>query len=273
MEFIENFWKENSDMIIEIGYKILLAIAILIAAMILVKTIRHAIQRVKRLDHTLVPVLISISRYAVYIVAAVIILSIFGVNTTSLIALLGAAGIAIGLALKDTLGNIAAGIMLLLLRPFNRGDAIQCTAASGTVEKIDLFATTICTFDGLYVSVPNGTLWSSAVTNFSRNQKRRMDIKVGISYSDSIERGLEVLRTIIANESRFLTDPTPQTMVSSLADSSVILEMRAWAATSDYWDVFWKTNREVKERIEAAGLSIPFPQLDCHVVEKRTEDR
>ncbi|MGD9127060.1 MAG: mechanosensitive ion channel [Planctomycetia bacterium] len=270
---LEKLWEDHSDLIIGIGYKVLLAVAILIASWILVKVVKRAIERVRRLDHTLVPVLISIARYAIYTVAVVIILSIFGVNTTSLIALLGAAGIAIGLALKDTLGNIAAGMMLLLLRPFNRGDAIQCSAAAGTVDKIDLFATTIHTFEGLYVSVPNGTLWSSAITNFSRNSKRRMDIKVGISYGDSIERGLEVLRAIIADEPRFLEDPAPETMVSSLGDSAVTIEMRAWAMNSDYWAVFWKTNRAVKERIEAAGLSIPFPQLDCHVVEKRTEDR
>lgn len=254
------------DLYLHIGYNVALAVVVLITMFILVKGVNHAIQRIKWLDDTLLPVLATTARYAVYIVGLVIILDICGFNTTSLIALLGAAGIAVGLALKNTLSNIASGIMLLYLRPFKKGDAIQCTAVSGIIEEINLFATTVYTFDGLYVSVPNGILWSSAITNFSRNGKRRIDITVGIGYGDSIDRGLEVLRAIIDEDPRFLSDPAPQTMVSSLGDSAVNIEMRAWTANADYWDVFWEKNKLVKERIEAAGLSIPFPQRDCHII-------
>ena len=265
-KYFLDLWNINSDLVLEVAYNLVLAIIVLIAMFIIVKMVRHAIRKIPRLDETLIPILSTTASYAIYLVALVIILDIFGFNTTSLIALLGAAGIAVGLALKDTLSNIASGIMLLLLRPFKKGDAIKCNAVSGVVEEINLFASTIYTFDGLYVSVPNGILWSSAITNFSKNGKRRMDIIVGIGYGDSIDRGLEVLRTIIEEDPRFLTDPAPQTMVSSLGDSSVNLEMRAWTTTSDYWDVFWEKNKLVKERIEAAGLSIPFPQRDCHII-------
>lgn len=269
-KFFFDIWDTNSELVLDIGYRAVLAIAVLIASTIIVKMVRHSIRKIKRLDDTLTPVLSTIASYAIYLVGLVIILDIFGVNTTSLIALLGAAGIAIGLALKETLGNIASGIMLLLLRPFSRGDAIQCTATTGTVEEINLFATTLQTADGLYVSVPNGTLCSSSITNFTRNGRRRISITVGIGYSDSIDRGLEVLCAIIEEEPRFLTNPAPQTMVSSLGDSSINLELRAWTTTDDYWSVLWEKNKLAKERIEAAGLSIPFPQMDCHIIKEES---
>jgi len=265
-KFFLDLWNLNPDLVLDIGYRLVLAVAVLIAMKITIVMVGHAIKRIKRLDETLAPVLVTIIRYAVHIVAAVIILDIFGVSTTSLIALLGAAGIAVGLALKNTLSNIASGIMLLHLRPCRKGDAIKCSAASGTVEEINLFATTIKTFDGLYVSTPNGILWSSAITNFTRNGRRRMDIQVGIGYDDSIDRAMEVLRQIVDEDPRFLTDPAPQIMVTSLGDSSVNLELRVWANNDVYWTVFWEKNKLVKERIEAAGLSIPFPQMDCHLI-------
>jgi small conductance mechanosensitive channel len=197
-------------------------------------------------------------------VALVFILESLGVKATGLVALIGAAGLAIGLALKDTIGHIAAGIMILLLRPFKSGHYIECSSISGTVKEIGLFSTTLETSDGLYVMAPNSSLWGSPIKNITRNGKRRMDLIIGISYQDSIDTGFEVLRDLISKEKRFLSDPAPQVMVLSMGDSSVNLQLRAWTSIDNYWKTYWENNKMLKEAIEAAGLTIPFPQVDVH---------
>lgn len=267
---LRQFWSDHSEAIIAVGYNLLLAIVILIASTLVAKGVHQAIQRTQgrlnRLDATLVPILSTTATYLVYIIGGVFILDIFGVNTTSIIALLGAAGLAVGFALKDTLSNIAAGIMLLFLRPFRTGDYIEFGSMTGTVKEINLFTTILETFDGLYVSSPNSTIWGNSIKNYTRNGKRRLDIVVGISYGDSIDAGLDVLRSIIASESRFLQDPAPQVMVAAMADSAVNLQLRGWTAIDDYWQTLWDLNKRVKEEIEQAGLTIPFPQRQVQVV-------
>jgi small conductance mechanosensitive channel len=269
-ENLTQYWAEHAELILGSGYKILLSLFILTTSYLVSKAFRRLIDRTSehlasKLDPTLIPVLITTATYSVYIIGAVLILDIFGVNTTSIIALLGAAGLAIGLALKDTLSHIAAGIMLLILRPFHTGDFIQFDSTMGTVREINLFTTVLESADGLYLFTPNSIIWGSNITNFTRNHKRRMDIVVGISYSDSIEAGLGVLRQIAAAESRFLPEPAPQVMVLSLGDSSVNLQLRGWASTDDYWQTYWDLNQRVKLEIEQAGLTIPFPQVSLHV--------
>lgn len=267
------FWNNHSVTLISLGYKALLAIAILIASTLIAKTIRRTIQntnpRLQKLDATLIPILSAVTGYVVYTIGGVFILDIFGINTASLIALVGAAGLAIGLALKDTLSNIAAGIMLLILRPFRAGDFIEVSGTTGTVREINLFTTILETVDGLYIASPNSVLWGASIKNFTRNGKRRMDIIVGIAYSDSIDQGLEVLRAIANSEPRLLLDPVPQVMVASMAESAVNIQLRAWASNDDYWQTYWDLNKRVKEAIEAAGLTIPFPQRSLHVVDTR----
>ncbi|SOC23862.1 mechanosensitive ion channel family protein [Thalassospira xiamenensis] len=264
------FWSSHSETLINLGYKGMLAIAIVIASMVIAKTIRRSIynanERLQKLDATLIPILSTAAGYAVYAIGGVFILDIFGVNTASLIALVGAAGLAIGLALKDTLSNIAAGIMLLILRPFRTGDFIEVGSTTGTVREINLFTTILETIDGLYIASPNSVLWGSSIKNFTRNGKRRMDIVVGIAYSDSIDEGLGVLKRVAAEEMRLLQEPAPQVMVASMAESAVNIQLRAWAGNDDYWQTYWDLNKRVKESIEAAGLSIPFPQRSLHVI-------
>jgi small conductance mechanosensitive channel len=273
MEYLNEFWVDNSVKIISTGYHLLLALAVLIASRIgakLVRTsIRKANQKLETLDETLIPVLCATASYAVYAIGLIIVLDIFGVNTNSIIALLGAAGLAVGLALKDTLSNIAAGIMLLILRPFRVEHFIECGSFMGTVKEIGLFTTILETIDGLYLSMPNSSLWGAPIKNFTRNGKRRMDLIVGISYADSIDKGLEVLRQVVEDDARFLKDPAPQFMVQALADSSVNLQLRAWATLDDYWALVWEHNKIIKEKIEAAGLTIPFPQHDVHMIETK----
>ncbi|MCW4628187.1 MULTISPECIES: mechanosensitive ion channel family protein [Marinomonas] len=273
-ETLIQFWQNHSDTIISLCYNLVLAVVIFTASSFIARAVRKAIlnanSKLNKLDATLIPIFSTVASYAVYIIGGVFILDIFGVNTASLIALVGAAGLAIGLALKDTLSNIAAGIMLLILRPFKAGDFIEFGSTQGTVKEINLFTCVFETVDGLYIASPNSVLWGGSIKNFTRNGKRRMDIVVGISYSDSIDVGLSVLQKIIASESRLLSDPAPQTMVVSMMDSSVNLQLRAWAKNEDYWPAYWDLNKRVKESIEEAGLTIPFPQRTLHLVTEQS---
>ena len=265
------FWQNHSEAIVALGYNLILAIVILVASSLIARAVRKAIQdtnsKLKKVDATLIPIFSTVASYAVYVIGGVFILDIFGVNTASLIALVGAAGLAVGLALKDTLSNIAAGIMLLILRPFKSGDFIEFGSTQGTVKEINLFTTVLETIDGLYIASPNSVLWGNNIKNFTRNGKRRMDIVVGISYSDSIDDAFKILQGVAENESRLMTDPAPQVMVASMADSAVNIQLRAWATNENYWSAYWDLNKQVKEAIEAAGLTIPFPQRTLHIIE------
>ena len=265
------FWQSHSETIITLGYKVILALVILIASGVIARAVKRAVNGSKsplnKLDKTLLPIISRLSSYLVYIIGSLFILDIFGVNTASLVALMAAAGLAIGLALKSTLSNIAAGIMLLILRPFKVGDFIDASGTSGTVSEINLFTTIFKTTDGLYIASPNGKVWGGNIKNFTRNGKRRMDIVVGISYADSIDDGLNVLKQIASSEGRLLAEPAPKVMVVSIAESSVNLQLRAWTVNGDYWQTVWDLNKRVKEAIEGAGLSIPFPQRTLHISE------
>lgn len=270
MEAIINFFSEHQLQLIAIAKNTLLTLLILTAASIGAKVLKRAVHkgvyRLSKQDEIITKLLTSLSGYIVYLIALVIILDLFGVNTASLVALVGAAGLAIGLALKDTLSNVAAGVMLLFLKPLKKAEFVEVAGSSGSVTDLGLFTTVLETADGIFISIPNSTVWASAIKNFSRNEKRRMDITVGISYGDSIEDGLTALRELVAEESRILQTPEPQYLVHTLADSSVNLQLRAWAPTSDYWDIYWKTQRKVKEKVESKGITIPFPQRDLHIV-------
>lgn len=265
------FWQNHSETIMTLGYNLILALAIVIASALIARTVKKAIKNtkspLKKVDNTLLPILSSVACYLVYIIAGLFILDIFGVNTASLIALMGAAGLAIGLALKNTLSNIAAGIMLLILRPFKVGDFVDASGTVGTVSELNLFTTIFKTNDGLYIASPNGKVWAGNIKNFTRNGKRRMDIVVGISFANSIDDGLNVLKEIAASESRLLAEPAAKVMVASIGESAVNIQLRAWTVNGDYWQTVWDLNKRVKESIEQAGLTIPFPQRTLHIAE------
>lgn len=269
MEAIINFFSEHQLQLIAIAKNTLLTLFILIVASIgsrlLKRAVHKGVYRLSKQDEIITKLLTTLSGYIVYLIAIVIILDLFGVNTASLVALVGAAGLAIGLALKDTLSNVAAGVMLLFLKPLKKAEFVEVSGNSGNVADLGLFTTVLETADGIFVSIPNSTVWASPIKNFSRNEKRRMNITVSISYGDSIEDGLTALRELVAEESRILETPEPQYLVHTLADSSVNLQLRAWAPTPDYWDIYWKTQRKVKEKVENKGITIPFPQRDLHI--------
>lgn len=228
-------------------------------------TIRKHLGRVSRFDNTLVPLVASLARYSVLIIALIATLGSIGIQTTSIIAVLGAAGLAIGLALQGTLSNVAAGVMLLFLRPFQAGDWIETGPNSGTVTEIGLFTTIITTFDNVYISVPNSSIWGARVINHSRNNTRRMDIDIGISYSADLDHA-EKTMLAMAKDERILDDPEPQFLVVSFDDSAVLVRLRVYANNDVYWDLYWNMMRTVKPALDAAKIEIPFPQRDVHIV-------
>ena len=263
-------WEFHSGTIIELAKNLVAAAVIMIVGVGLSRTSRKLLTKAAssalRVDETVTALLRLIIRYGIFIICVIMILNIFGVNTASLIAVLGAAGVAVGLALKDTLGNIAAGIILLFLGNYRRGEYIEFGSYSGTVQDISLFTTILETPDGIYISAPNSSIWGAPLKNYSRNGKRRMELSVGISYSDSLDDAFQLMRDIIASETRFLKDPPPQVILQSLRDSSVNIVIRAWASNQDYWNIYWEQMRNIKTRVEEAGLHIPFSQHDIHII-------
>ena len=229
--------------------------------------VRHSLRNAKFVDATLKPLAASIVRYAILVFVIIAVLSNFGVETTSIIAVLGAAGLAIGLALQGTLSNIAAGVMILILRPLKLDEFVEAGSVSGTVVEITLFTTLLKTPDGVFISAPNSQIWNSAIKNYSRNPTRRLDIKVGISYDDDVDAALEFLTNLVASDERVLKDPEPMSFVANLGESSVDLTARGWVNTGDFWPAFFDLTRKSKTELEAAGFSIPFPQRDLHIVE------
>ncbi len=223
-------------------------------------------QRSGRIDPTLTAALSGIVRYAIVILVIVAALGQMGVQTTSILAALGAAGLAIGLALQGTLSNVAAGFMLLWLRPFRVGDYIDAEGAAGTVKEIGLFGTELHSWDGIFQFVPNSELWNKRVINYSRLPTRLLEIKYGISYGDDIAKAKSVLDDLVQGEPRVLGEPAPQVLTLDLGDSAVILAIRVWTKTADYWAARWSLTEAGKSRLEAAGITIPFPQHDVHLV-------
>ena len=255
---------------IEYGVDIVGAIVLLVIGWTVAgwarRGIRHALERVPRMDETLKPFLAKLVWYVIMAFVLVAVLSQFGVQTTSVIAVLGAAGLAIGLALQGTLANVASGVMLLFLRPFNIGDYVDAGGIAGTVVEIGLFNTEIKTRAGLCLIVPNKIIWESPITNFSRNPTRRFDITVGISYGDDVNGATDLLMGLLTGDERILDDPEPLAVVEELGDSAVIINLRAWTRAEDFWAAVWDLKKAIKVEFEVAGYSIPFPQRDIHIV-------
>lgn len=216
-------------------------------------------------DTTLRTVLSKVGRYIVLILVLVAALSQLGIQTTTLIAAVGAIGLAIGLALQSTLSNIAAGIMLLWLRPFSMGEFIESGDNSGTVDDVGLFATTLMRVDGVYVFVPNSQLWNNKITNYSKKAKRMLREVFTISYDDDIQKARQILLDLVKSDERIDATPEPIVKVKELGDSAVALELRAWTNTSDFWPARWDLVERGKMVLEAGGLSIPYPQQDVHI--------
>lgn len=256
-----------STFVIPWGVKIALALTIFIIGRIAVKVVSGMITKLmlgRNMDETLVKFLCSILRWVLLLFVVIASLSQLGVDTTSLIALLGAAGLAIGLALQSSLSNLAAGVMLVIFRPFSKGDFVEAAGASGVVDVISIFTTTMTTPDNKEVIVPNSQILSNNITNFSARPTRRIDMVFGISYDDDLRIAKTLLKEIIAADERILAEPAAVVALGELADSSVNFLVRPWVKSSDYWAVKWDTTEAVKLKFDEAGLSIPYPQMDVH---------
>jgi len=265
------FWELNSAAVLALAKNLIAAVVILVIGIILSRGARRLINRAGskglQSDGTAGALLKVVIRYGILIICVIMILNVFGVNTTSLLAVLGAAGVAVGLALKDTLGNIASGIIILFLGSCRKGEFIEFGSFMGTVKEINLFTTILETPDGIYISAPNSSIWGAPIKNYTRNGKRRMELSISIAYSDSVDTAFQALKDVISAEPRFLNEPAPQVILQSVENSAVNITVRAWAAIQDYWDIYWDMNKTIKAKIEEAGLHIPHPQRDVRIVQ------
>jgi len=268
---------ETVDLVIGLlstwGLQVIGAIALLIVGRWIAGRLRATATRSlerSRVDDTLVPFLAGMIYYLALAVVLIAVLNLFGVQTASLIAVLGAAGLAVGLALQGTLSNFSAGVMLLLFRPFKKDDYVIAGGVGGTVIEIALFTTTLHTPDNVKIIVPNSSIFGGIITNYSANDTRRNDLVVGISYTDDIGKAMDAIRRVLDQDERVLADPEPVIFVSGLGDSSVDIGVRPWCNAADYWALRWDLTRRLKEELESAGCSIPFPQRDLHIVSAPT---
>ena len=264
---MEQFIEKAVEWVSSSGISIITAVIILLvgiwAARILTSITRRVMNK-RQIEPTLVKFGTKFL-YAVLIIFVVTAaLNNLGIQTTSIIAVLGAAGLAVGLALQSSLSNFASGIMILIFHPFRVGDFIDGGGVTGTVEELGIFTTRLKTPDNKAIFVPNGKLSGDNLTNFTRNDTRRMDLVVGVGYGEDVRVVKEVLLGIITEESRFLEDPAPRVAVLELADSSVNFAFRPWVRTDEYWDVYFDTMEKIKLQLDEKGIQIPFPQRDVH---------
>jgi small conductance mechanosensitive channel len=254
--------------------KIIGALLIFIIGKWLARKIANLFSRLMRkndVDQAVVGFLTNLSYYALLVVVIIAALGKLGVNTTSFLAIVGAAGLAIGLALKDSLSNFAAGVMLIIFRPFTVGDVVSAAGITAKVEKITIFNTLFCTADNQLVIVPNNKIISDVIININAKDTRRIDLVVGISYSDDMTQTKEILEGLAGADDRVLKDPAVTIAVSELADSSVNLVFRPWVKTADYWAVRFDLTEKIKTSLDEAGISIPFPQQDVHLFVDKEE--
>lgn len=252
----------------EWGLKVVGAIAVLIIGRMVAGMIRSGIRKAMtkaEVDATLIPFVASLVYYLVLAVVIIAVLSLFGIQTTSLIAVLGAAGLAVGLALQGTLSNFAAGVMLLLFRPFKVGDWVEIGGIAGSVIAVRIFSTILKTGDNIMITVPNAQVWGGTIKNYNGFDTRRIDLVMGIDYGDDIQVAMETIGKIVNADDRVLAEPAPLIAVSNLGDSAVEIVVRPWVSGADYWGVRFDLTRQLKEGLEAAGCSFPFPQQDVHM--------
>lgn len=253
------------------GLNVVAAIATLIVGWIAAgwcsRGVRRLLTRTDKVDAMLSGFFASFVRYGVLAFTVIAVLSRFGVQTASFIAVLGALGLAIGLALQGTLGHVAAGVMILLFRPFRAGDYIDAGGLAGTVKSVSLFATELCTPDNIQIIAPNGEIWNKAIKNYSFHPTRRADFVFGIGYEDDIDAAMTLILAIADADERSHKDPAPMAAVGELADSSVNIILRVWCASADYWALKFDLTKTIKQRFDAEGISIPFPQRQIHVVQ------
>ncbi len=265
---IETMMNKATELALVYGPKLIASIAVLIIGLWVIKGLTRGVRTAmdaKDIDPSLKPFIVSIVNVLLKVMLAISVLGMLGIQMTSFIAVLGAAGLAVGMALSGTLQNFAGGVMILLLKPFKVGDFIDTQDYLGKVSAIKVFNTVLLTPDNKTIIIPNGELSNKAITNFSTQEQRRVDWTIGIGYGDDVDKARQVIQKLINQDSRILKEPEVLIAVSELADSSVNFVVRAWVLSSDYWPVYYALNENVYKTFAKAGLNIPFPQMDVHL--------
>lgn len=265
---LEVIMNKISEITLNYGPKLVAAIVVLFIGLWLVKAITRAVERNienKDVDETLKPFVVSIANILLKAMLVISVLSMLGIQMTSFIAVLGAAGLAVGMALSGTLQNFAGGAMILLFRPFKVGDFIDAQGYTGTVSEIQVFNTVLKTPDNKTVIIPNGGLSNSSMVNFSTEEERRVDWTIGIGYGDDVDKARQVIKALCDKDARILKEPGLTIAVCELGDSSVNFSVRAWVKSEHYWPVFFEMNENVYKAFDKEGLNIPYPQMDVHV--------
>ena len=265
---------EYTDMIVEYGTQyglnIVFAVLILIIGMMAAGWVKRMVikmcKKSAKIDDTLGAFFSSLARYVVIIFTILAVLDRFGVETASLIAILGAASLAIGLALQGTLSNVAAGVLLLIFRPFKIGQFVDAAGHAGSVKHIGLFVTEMATGDNVQIIIPNSQIWGSSIKNFSSNENRRVDLVIGIGYDDDIDKAIAEIGSVCDADDRVLKDPATSIFVGELGASSVDIVVRAWTASGNYWPLKAALTKEIKHRFDDKKISFPYPQQDVHIV-------
>lgn len=262
----------GKELVIQYGIKVLVAIVIFIIGKMIANWLKKLVIRVMSkadVDQIIIGFTSSIAYIGMMAFVVVAALGQLGIQTTSFIAILGAAGLAIGLALQGSLANFAAGFLLIIFRPFKVGDVIEAAGVTGKVNAIHIFTTTLTTPDNKTIIVPNAKLGSDNIINYSTQATRRVDLTVGVSYDADLKEVRAILEDIVSKDARILADPEHQIAVAELADNSVNFIMRVWVESADYWGVFFDSTEAVKLRLDQAGIGIPYPQRDVHVYEHK----
>jgi len=260
------------ELISVFGLKILAAIAVFIIGRWLAGFLRNLTVKImtkSKVDPTLVSFLGHVTYVALLVFVILAALGQLGIQTTSFIAVIGAAGLAVGLALQGSLSNFAAGVLMIIFRPFKVGDVIEGAGVLGTVEEIQIFTTQISTPDNRAVIIPNSKLTSDNIINYTAKPARRIDLVFGVSYAENIDKVKQVISDVLSQDDRILEDPAPTIGLLEMADSSINFAVRPWVKPKDYWGVYFDTNEKIKKRFDAEGISIPFPQRDVHIYEQK----
>ena len=265
---MENWQETIQGAVMNHGPDVLGLIAILVIGRMVAKFVTSIVRKglgKADVDPTLIGFVSNLLYMGLMALVVISGLGHLGVNTTSFAAIIGAAGLAIGFALQGSLGNFAAGVMLIVFRPFKAGDFVEAGGVMGVVEEVQVFATIICTVDNKEITVPNGSITGGSIVNYSTKPTRRVDMVFGIGYDDDIKQAKQILEDVVSADQRVLADPPPTIAVSELADSSVNFVVRPWVNSGDYWPVLFDITENVKLEFDKQGVSIPFPQTDVHV--------
>lgn len=262
------WFEENQDMLWQFIINFVVAFFIIMAGIIiaglLTRTMVTKLDKSK-MDNAVVSFLAGIIKAIIIIASILMALTHLGVQTTSFVAILGAAGLAIALSLQGSLGNFASGVLIMIYHPFKSGDYVDAGGIAGTVQRIELFTTVLKTPDNKMVIVPNSQITGSAITNFSQEPIRRVDMVIGVSYEANLKKTKEVLMNVIKSDERTLQDPEPRVAVTALNDSSVDFIVRPWVNSGDYWPMYWDSMEKIKNALDENGIGIPYPQMDVHI--------